>query len=300
MSGEIRAEAGEKSRLKVRVSELTQYEICPRLVYFGTHGSTGGGSASGSGYEHHKRAGMSTMERIILKEMAFNLHRIIRCDNHATLMDTIGDIVECVPRIYRDELAACGLEGEVIASELERVKCAVVRTTGMDDEEGWRMLRHEIVENEQMELERVYGYERERMLYSEKLNLSGSVDKLIITDEELIPCMVKTGKTPEYGIWRSDRIQLAAYAMLIEDEFGSGSSGVTVRRGFVQYIRDVEFRDIQIRRSDRALALQILSQVKRIKRGLFPHKSRSAPCENCIYATQCETRKTLLSKLFGK
>ena len=98
-------------------------------------------------------------------------------------------------------------------------------------------------------------------------------------------------------MWRSDRVQLAAYAMLIEDEFGS-----IVKRGFVEYIREAEFRVTQIRRSDRAEALQILKHVRRIKQGAFPDKGRNAPCENCVYSKYCDTdtRKTLLSKLLGK
>jgi len=267
--------------MKVRVSELTQYLVCPRLVYFGTQGR---------GYESYAHTRAHTMrekgmiEGFILKEFAFNLHKITDCEDIAAITAIIGDIVESVPRIYRDELE--GLELDLI----EAVKRDFIQ--GMNDE--WlKKLRTE--NNELTELERVHGYERERMMYSEKLNLSGSVDKLIIADEEVIPCMIKTGKSPGYGVWRSDRVQLAAYAMLIEDEFGS-----TVKRGFVQYIREAEFRMTQIRRSDRAEALRILKHVRRIKQGAFPDKGRNAPCENCAYSKYCDTRKTLLSKLLGK
>jgi len=264
--------------MKVRVSELAQYLVCPRLVYFGTQGR---------GYESYAHAHAHTMrekgmiEGFILKEFAFNLHKITDCEDIAAI---IGDIVESVPRIYRDELE--GLELDLI----EAVKRDFIRS--MNDE--W-LKKLRTANNELTELERVHGYERERMMYSEKMNLSGSVDKLIIADEEVIPCMIKTGKSPGYGVWRSDRVQLAAYAMLIEDEFGS-----TVKRGFVQYIREVEFRETQIRRSDRAEALRILKHVRRIKQGAFPDKGRNAPCENCAYSKYCDTRKTLLSKLLGK
>ena len=268
--------------MKVRVSELTQYLVCPRLVYFGTQGR---------GYESYSHTRAHTMrekgmiEGFILKEFAFNLHKITDCEDIAAITAIIGDIVESVPRIYREELE--GLELDL----MEAVKRDFIQ--GMNDE--W--LKKLRIKNELTELERVHGYERERMMYSEKLNLSGSVDKLIIADEEVIPCMIKTGKSPGYGVWRSDRVQLAAYAMLIEDEIGS-----IVKRGFVEYIREAEFRVTQIRRSDRAEALQILKQVRRIKQGAFPDKGRNAPCENCVYSKYCDTdtRKTLLSKLLGK
>jgi len=281
-------------RVKVKVSELMQYVICPRLVYFRVR-------AQGRGYESYAQTQTQTqahtvtvreksmIESFILKEFAFNLHKITGCEDTAAIRAIIGDIVESVPRIYREELVGLGLVLEL--DLIEAVKRDFIQ--GMNDE--W--LKKLRIKNELTELERVHGYERERMMYSEKLNLSGSVDKLIIADEEVIPCMIKTGKSPGYGVWRSDRVQLAAYAMLIEDEFGS-----IVKRGFVEYIREAEFRVTQIRRSDRAQALQILKHVRRIKQGAFPDKGRNAPCENCVYSKYCDTdtRKTLLSKLLGK
>jgi CRISPR-associated exonuclease Cas4 len=153
----------------------------------------------------------------------------------------------------------------------------------------------EKIRNGQWELEKAHEYEREHMLVSEKLGLSGCVDKLIRAGEEFIPCMIKTGKCPEYGVWRNNRVQLTAYAMLIEEEFET-----MVTRGFVEYIRNAELREFRIRKKDRALALQVLKRVKRIKGGVFPDKGSNAPCDTCSFIERCETRKTLLSTLFGK
>jgi CRISPR/Cas system-associated exonuclease Cas4 (RecB family) len=121
-------------------------------------------------------------------------------------------------------------------------------------------------ENELAALERSYGYEREYTALSEKLGMVGSVDKLIRTEEEIIPCVIKTGKCPEYGVWRSDRMQLAAYAMLIEDELET-----TVPRGFVEYIRTADIREAHIKKRDRALAFQLLKQVYKFKKYLYAH-----------------------------
>ena len=143
--------------MKVRVSELTQYLVCPRLVYFGTQGR---------GYESYAHAHAHTMrekgmiEGFILKEFAFNLHKITDCEDTAAITAMIGDIVESVPRIYREELEGLGMD------LIEAVKRDFIQ--GMNDE--W--LKKLRIKNELTELERVHGYERERMMYSEKLNLS--------------------------------------------------------------------------------------------------------------------------------
>ncbi len=259
--------------MTVRVSELVQYQICPRLVYFGARDNE-----RDQGLQQPQARLRSRIEGFILKELAFNLSRIINCESD--IAEVMGDILKCVPWIYREEMCQ--------DIDLEPLRADFMRIIN----ERWlKKLRS----TRELELELEHGYERERVLYSAKLNLSGSVDKLIIADEEEIPCIIKTGKSPEYGVWRSDRIQLAAYAMLIEDE-----SMRTVRRGLVQYIRDAEFREVQIRRADRAMVLHVLKRVKRVKQGVFPDRSRNAPCENCAYADICNTRKTFLSVLFGQ
>ncbi len=285
-------------KVKVKVSDLTRYLMCPRLVYF-------------SAKEHHE--GMAKgkergfIESILLKELAFNLHKFYgerKEDDPEPEPESeteteeerakriIEDIVDGVERIYKEELK--GVEKDFFEEVKEDFIRSLSMSTKMENDDWLEKVR---TENELLELENAYGYEREHAMLSEKLSMSGSVDKLIRTEEEVIPCMIKTGKCPEYSVWKSDRVQLAAYAMLIEEEFGFET---TVKRGFVEYIRNAEFRETQIRRRDRALALQILKRVKRIKGGVFPEKGGNAPCDKCVFAERCETKKTLLSALFGK
>jgi len=269
-----------------KVSDLTQYMICPRLVYFTARGHEQGRIAKGKE--------KSVIESILLKELAFNLHKFYgvedeegegeEMEDEDDAENIIEDIMAGVEWIYKEELK--GMEKDFF----DAVKKDFV--SSMENDNWLRKIRNA---NTLSELEHAYGYEREHTMVSEKLGMSGSVDKLIRAGEEVIPCVIKTGKCPEYGVWKSDRMQLAAYAMLIEDEFET-----TVKRGFVEYIRTAEFRESQIRRRDRALALQILKRVNRIKRGVFPDKGVNAPCDNCVFEEMCDTKKTLLSKLFGK
>ena len=272
----------ENGDRKIKVSDLTQYGICPRLVYFHAREH----SEPGSGNER------SMVERILLKELAFNLYMIYGSEagyegteQKEVVERIINDIADDVKHVYKRELST------LAADVFDAVKLDLASNI-LKDSEWLNKIR---AENELLVLQKVHGYDREHTMVSEKLSLSGSVDKLIVTDDEVIPCMIKTGKCPEYSVWRSDRMQLAAYSMLIEAEFET-----TVRRGFVEYIRTAEFRACPIRRKDRAFALQTLKHVKRIKRGAFPDKGANAPCDNCIFLDQCETRKTLLSMLFRK
>ncbi|MGB2728589.1 MAG: Dna2/Cas4 domain-containing protein [Halobacteriota archaeon] len=283
-----------KTTIKVKVSDLTQYMLCPRLVYFRAKGHKQSGIAKGKE--------RSVIENILLKELAFDLHKVYGGEvdeegggvergegEEAEEEDArrlIEEIVDGVERIYSAELK--GLETDFV----EAVKKDFVCSMSAENAEWLEKVRNG---NGLLELEEAYGYEREHTMVSEKLSMSGSVDKLIRTGEEFIPCVIKTGRCPEYGVWKSDRMQLAAYAMLIEEEYET-----TVKRGFVEYIRTAEFRESRMLKRDKALALQVLKRVKRIKGGVFPEKGENAPCDNCSFVERCETRKTLLSKLFGK
>ena len=273
-------------KASIKVSDLTHYMLCPRLVYF-----------SARGYEQPKMAKgkeRSVIEHILLKELGFNMHKVWgssedegrTCEKlgEEDLKRVIEDIVDGVDWIYKEEL-----------KDVEKDFLKAVKTDFVCSIETPEWLSKIKEENPLAELERSYDYEREHIMISETLNMSGSVDKLIRTEEEVIPCMIKTGRCPEYGVWKSDRMQLAAYALLIEEEFET-----TVQRGFVEYIRNAEVREVHIKKKDRALALQLLKRVKRIKGGVFPEKGENAPCDSCFFLELCETKKTLLSKLLGK
>jgi CRISPR-associated exonuclease Cas4 len=241
----------------IRVSDLTHYMICPRLVYFRARGDEEPKIAEGKE--------QSVIEHILLKELGFNLHRILGEDDNeegtnegtegGAVKRVIGEIVDGVEWIYKDELK--NIEKQFFEAIKNDFLCGIGNT------EWLSKLR---TENELAALERSYDYEREHTAVSEKLGMVGSVDKLIQTEEEIIPCVIKTGRCPEYGVWRSDRMQLAAYAMLIEDEFET-----TVQRGFVEYIRTPEVRELHIKKRDRALAFQILKQVYEFKKYLYAH-----------------------------
>ncbi|MDD2777617.1 MAG: Dna2/Cas4 domain-containing protein, partial [Methanocellales archaeon] len=143
-------------------------------------------------------------------------------------------------------------------------------------------------------LEKITPWMVEHHMYSKHLGMVGRPDKLILIDGEIIPSIIKTGDKPRQGIWGYDRLQLTAYAMLVEEEFE-----VSVKQGFVEYVRFGELRDAKIKRWDRKRVLLILTRLKKITDGMLPGKSKRAPCEHCGFVDMCNMRKSLLSKFFG-
>ncbi|MBN1455994.1 MAG: Dna2/Cas4 domain-containing protein [Methanomicrobia archaeon] len=268
----------------VKVSELTHYLLCPRLVYFNAQGK--------QQPAHVQKNDRSAIEHALFKELGFSWQKLCLGDQEnvpksrdrkpdEAIAQTLAEITDDLELIYKNEL------GSVSEDLLERVKTDFVTLISTSEWLGRLQSNDELAL-----LERSFGFERERSVISQRLGLVGSMDKLIRTGDEHIPCIIKTGRCPAYSVWKRDRMQLAAYALLLEDAYET-----TVQRGFVEYIRAPEVRTAVIKRGDRALALQTVKRVKRVKNGLFPDKGEHAPCEHCAFAAQCETRRTLLSRL---
>jgi len=81
----------------------------------------------------------------------------------------------------------------------------------------------------------------EYRLSSEKLGLRGIIDELEVYNHFFVPVELKTGKVPDEGVWPGHKIQVAAYAMMLEDFFG-----VPVEKGVVRYLDTNTSRNVII------------------------------------------------------
>lgn len=123
--------------------------------------------------------------------------------------------------------------------------------------------------------------------------MTGCPDKLVLIDHEILPSIIKTGNKPEYGTWKDERIQLAAYALLIEETFNR-----PVNHGLIEYVRYGEFRDVDIKQADKKMVLHIKNRVQKVMDGTLPDKPRKVLCEFCAFIDLCRVKRFLLSRLF--
>lgn len=142
-------------------------------------------------------------------------------------------------------------------------------------------------------------------LRSDRLGLSGVLDRLVRPEpqrrgllgmllggeDQLIPSVVRTGRSPVEGVWRRDRIQLAGYAMLLEEHFGVG-----VSTGQVEYVREGEIRRVHIRGMDRSRALWVRDRVREIRGGEIPDVN-GEKCGSCEMAGICGVRSSVVSRM---
>jgi len=81
----------------------------------------------------------------------------------------------------------------------------------------------------------------ELKIKSETLGLSGIIDQIEIYEKGYVPIELKSGRAPKEDAWPNHKIQVAAYAMLLEEKFNT-----EVKEGFIHYLDVNEKRHIPI------------------------------------------------------
>ncbi len=127
-------------------------------------------------------------------------------------------------------------------------------------------------------------------LHSDKLGLSGRLDRLAAG---CTPSLIRTGKAPQDGIWKRDRLMLAGYALLLGEK-----NSTHINQGIVEYPRQGLVRAAEIYSVDRARVLRIRDRIRQIKEGQLPDRPEDAPCPGCWAEEICETRHSLASRFF--
>jgi len=99
-------------------------------------------------------------------------------------------------------------------------------------------------------------------LSSSLLELRGDLDCIIKTEKgEYIPVDYKNMQSNRGRVWMDHKYQLVAYALLIEEEFGT-----QVRRGFVSYLPEKLILELEITPTMKTHVKRVIGHVKRIVR----------------------------------
>ncbi|MFZ3059139.1 MAG: CRISPR-associated protein Cas4 [Candidatus Methanoperedens sp.] len=250
----------------IRVSDITIYHKCPRMCFF-----------TNKGHNLIKEVTPGYLEGIILKELALVYDLAFNSEDKLSILNMELDrISKEIPVIYRNEPGS--IDGESLSKSMTDVRSYLeVICSNLSSYNNF--FAGELSHNE--------------TLQSEKFGMTGSPDRLIRRDDGLTPSIIKTGSMPLNGVWQGDRLQLTAYAVLVEEKYD-----IPVRRGFVEYARWGIVREAAIRRHERRNVLQILEKIKKIQKGVMPEKPKDAPCEYCGFTGMCDVKSTLASRFF--
>ncbi len=122
-------------------------------------------------------------------------------------------------------------------------------------------------------------------LRSELLKMGGKPDYLIITrNKEYIPVEVKWASSDKGRVRWDHKLQLAAYALLVEENFKT-----TVKRGYIYYLKDRRVAGLVIDEGLKNLTRRIVENIHKIileerDPGIVSPPTR---CVNCGYKAYC-------------
>jgi len=124
-------------------------------------------------------------------------------------------------------------------------------------------------------------------LVSEALKLRGRPDYVVVTVHgEHVPVEVKWAEPSKHGgVKRDHKLQLATYALLVEEGFNT-----VVKRAAVHYAKAERAMTIPITPDLKKAARQAIDDIHRIiKEGQPPNTSQSpSKCENCGFKQYCQ------------
>lgn len=123
----------------------------------------------------------------------------------------------------------------------------------------------------------------ELKIESDELMLKGIIDQIHVYEDSYVPFELKTGRTPQDGVWPSHRIQIAAYSLLLQEHFSK-----QVKEGFVFYLDSRQKRHIAINPYMRDEVKQIVNEVISLLEG----KELPSFCDNKNKCAKCGIKET--------
>ncbi len=234
--------------MPVAASTLAEHLYCPRGVWL-RHVA---GIAPAPTPDHDRKL----LAHLIRREYSLRTPKILR---KAGSPDDIRDLVENefdalaedLPIVYRERFEDQALSGLLATARREGAPerdryadalAALMRELG----KGPALLS-------------VTPWKSEYGLRSDGLRLAGRIDKVRKVEGITQPVTIRTGAAPEDGVWEAERLQSAAYALLLEDRFGE-----TVSWACVEYTQALEHRLVHVTEKLRRQTLAIRDDVEQV------------------------------------
>jgi CRISPR-associated protein Cas4 len=123
-------------------------------------------------------------------------------------------------------------------------------------------------------------YISEMELISEELGLKGRADRVMISEDSIVPFELKTRTVDK--VWPSDEVQLTCYGMMLEEKYGK-----TIPLGILE--AGNKKHEIVIDEKKKKEVVKLISEVKEVLEGKnlrFP--SSFGKCQSCPWKKECD------------
>lgn len=260
--------------MSIQVSDLNAYCFCPRSVYLSR--------TLKIKPEVSDELSKGLVSHVVRREFSMRQSRLLE---KVSDVDDIKDALVCeldrvlqeVPHIYRSMLA-----GIDCVRYLANIRLELLQEIGLI-EDRLRLMVEEV--GLEKAVEKITPWRVEYPVKSSTLKISGRVDR-VMKNPSYVPEEIKTGSVPT-GIWKGDRLQTCAYAMLLEDQLELNDS---ILFGFVEYTRVQEKRPVMTTERLRREVIQTRDAVFEILDGVIPEicpHGNKRKCNGCGYKGRC-------------
>lgn len=253
----------------VRVSEVASYYLCPRLTYF-----------------ERRRVPELTDAEVragVFKSVSLGLGPVASSLQPGAVLD------EVIHLACSDALLVYGLAHE------QAILKAGQEAKGRTNDILSGLLSEKERTGEQNLVRLLSPVSVSVTVYSDKLRMSGTIDKVVYNGSVPEPVIISASLPPHEGIYASDRARLAAYAMLLSEKYDTACPV-----GVVEYVPGWCMRRAEVRHEDKRKALYARNRVLEFMGGRMPDAVRGKWCGRCGHGDACNVKATLLDSLFKK
>ncbi|MBI2652181.1 CRISPR-associated protein Cas4 [Candidatus Woesearchaeota archaeon] len=270
--------------MKISVSLLSAYLYCSRKLFLEQvlmlaeppKGSIVMGSIRHETYDNINKREEEMVTSITKKEALENVQEFYKKEYLKILRKTIANNKKRLEEVNINMLEAYKKSFPFVIEE-SSIKATnifnFIEANNVFGEELWQKLTPKIISELRVE--------------SEELKLKGIIDQVHVYSNDYVPFELKTGRTPQDGVWPSHRIQIAAYSLLLQEKFNK-----EIKEGFVVYLDTKEKRHIVINTFMKEEVKQIVDEVI----ALLENKELPDFCNNENKCRKCGLRQICYSE----
>ncbi len=256
----------------INVTDITSYLFCPRKVYFKLVKGIKEPPNEKMilGFLKHKIFDIfNKSESVIVSSISEENPKEIK----NIYLEAINKIVEETSNNYYSMMSSFSIQFQDLLKPVLKSMSAEIELRiesimesfkkGFRGKELWRELKPK--------------YLTEFEIISEELGLKGRIDRVKL-EEEIIPYEIKTREK----IYDSDKVQLAAYCLLLEKEFNK-----QITKGVIETSEKQEI--IEITQEMKSQVLEIAEEIRNLTDSseVNNFSSNFAKCEKCSFKEDC-------------
>ncbi len=261
----------------IKVSSIKQYMYCPMKLYLQTHVDT--------------RENKDYQIAVEMKKLKIDIQDLIKKNMRKVKKEMVLSEIENIlsqnidPYIKNTTDAIKSMNLNLEASQINEIidnTYFSIKITALKIKQSMTILdKHAFEIIDMFFPNSMYSY----LIKDEILDVTGICDKIEIVDGKYYPVLLKSGKPPLKGVWKSDAIELVSNAILIEEEFEGD-----VYVGFVDYekigVRRPVIMDVELRKA----YFDMLHEVKELveNKKMPKVKKDLKKCEKCEYTDICK------------